>query len=67
MGAGSEELACHLYALLLQWGDAQFAASLARSGMKATTRVVGLLDYTAVTDFKQRFPKTYGLVPQHKE
>jgi len=67
MGAGSEELACHLYALLLQWGDRQFAESLAKSGTKATTRVVGLLDYRAVTDFKRRFPKTYGLVSLHEE
>ena len=67
MGAGSEELACHLYALLLQWGDRQFAESLVKSGPKATSRVVGLLDYTAVTDFKRRFPKTYGLVSQHEE
>ncbi|WP_374476280.1 hypothetical protein [Zoogloea sp.] len=67
MGAGSDELACHMYALLLQWGDAQFANTLTKSGAKATTRVVGLLDYTAVTDFKRRFPRTYGLVSQHEE
>lgn len=67
MGAGADEQACHLYALLLQWGDEVFAQSVAAGGAKARKSVVGLLDYAAVSGFKKRFPKTYGLVSSHDE
>jgi hypothetical protein len=66
-GAGAEEQACHLYSLLLKWGDQQFAAAVSKAGKKAKERIVGLLDYAAVTKFKKRFPTTYGLVSKHEE
>lgn len=67
IGAGSDEQACHLYALLLQWGDQPFAKVVSDAGPKAKERVVGLLDYAAVADFNRRFPKTYRLVATHEE
>ncbi|MEO7105014.1 MAG: hypothetical protein ABIZ09_01455 [Rhodoferax sp.] len=67
MGAGSDEMACHFHSLLVQWGDDAYAKMLVATGKKATVRVVGLLDYAAVPDFKKRFPKTYGLVSKHEE
>jgi hypothetical protein len=67
VGAGADEQACHLYSLLVQWGDAAFAETLLKAGPRAKERVIGLLDYAAVSGFKQRFPKTYGLVLQHEE
>ncbi|MBK9394918.1 MAG: hypothetical protein IPO35_13345 [Uliginosibacterium sp.] len=67
MGAGADEQACHLYTLLLKWGDESFAQTVASGGRKTRERVIGLLDYAAVTNFKKRFPKTYGLVSQHEE
>jgi hypothetical protein len=66
IGAGSDEQACHLYSLLLQWGDSPFAKVVSDAGSKAKERVVGLLDYAAVTDFNTRFPKTFGLVAKHE-
>lgn len=66
MGAGADEQACHLYTLLLKWGDVSFAQTVSTGGRKTKERVVGLLDYAAVKDFKKRFPKTYGLVSQHE-
>lgn len=65
MGAGSDEMACHFHSLLVQWGDDAFSKALVATGHKAKFRVVGLLDYAAVPDFKKRFPKTYGLVSKH--
>ena len=67
IGAGSEEQACHLYALLVQWGDQPFAKVVSDAGTKAKERVVGLLDYAAVTDSAKRFPKTYSLAVTHSE
>lgn len=67
VGAGAEEQACHLYALILEWGDEPFAESVSRAGRKARVAVVDLLDYAAVTDFNKRFPRTYGLVAKHGE
>lgn len=66
-GAAGEEQACHLYALLLKWGDTVFTCVLTTSGEKAKKSVIGLLDYAGVTNFKKRFPKTYGLVSVHEE
>lgn len=65
IGAGAEEQACHLYSLLLKWGDEPFAESVSRAGRKARVAVVDLLDYAVVTDFSKRFPRTYGLVTKH--
>lgn len=67
LGAGSDEMACHLLSLLVKWGDDAFARSLLAAGRKSKVRVVGLLDYAAVPDFKTRFPKIYGLVPEHED
>jgi hypothetical protein len=67
MGAGADEQACHLYTLLLVWGDESFSKTVSTGGAKATARAVGLLDYAAVADFKKRFPITYGLVSKHDE
>lgn len=67
IGAGSDEQACHLYALLLQWGDKPFAKVVSDADPKAKERVVGLLGYAAVTNFNKRFPETYRLVVTQEE
>jgi hypothetical protein len=61
IGAGAEAHACSVQALLLHWGDRQFAAALAKQSVQAREQAIGLLDYTAVANFQARFPRTYKL------
>jgi hypothetical protein len=61
IGAAGDAQACTLYALLLHWGDARYAQTLAKHSKDVRGDVVGLLDYAGIRRFERRFPKTYAL------
>ena len=61
IGAGADAQACNVYALLLRWGDDTFAQVTSEKPPSSRVRVVGLLDYAAVSEFQARFPHTYAL------
>lgn len=61
MGAGAEAHACSVQALLVHWGDKRFSQALAKQPGNVKEEALGLLDYTALTEFPSRFPKTYRL------
>lgn len=61
MGAGAEAHACSVRSLLEHWGDKAFAQILRRQTAGLRQQAIGLIDYTALLKFKQRFPETYLL------
>ena len=66
MGAGAEAQSCNLHVLLVHWGDDQFAKVTGKYDLKTRERVIGLLDYSAVVNFKTRFPRTYSLATHNE-
>jgi hypothetical protein len=56
-----DEESCHVFALLLKWGDGPFAQSVSHAGPKAKDRVIALLDNASIDDFNKRFPQTFAL------
>ncbi|MBZ4187211.1 hypothetical protein K7B09_12855 [Thermomonas sp. RSS23] len=61
IGAGAEAHACSVSALLEHWGDGVFARQLSMQPPKVREQAIGLIDYTALPNFKARYPKTYRL------
>jgi len=66
IGAGADTQACNLQTLLVHWGDAKFSKATNKFGPKTRDIVIDLLDYSAVSNFKARFPRTYDLA-KHAE
>lgn len=61
IGSGAEAHACSVRALLERWGDNTFARALSRQSAHVKDQAIGLLDYTGIPNFRQRYPKTYLL------
>ncbi|MBO9768781.1 MULTISPECIES: hypothetical protein [Xanthomonas] len=59
IGAGAEAHACSVSALLEHWGDQAFARHLSTQSPTVREKAIGLIDYTALPNFKARYPKTY--------
>ncbi len=60
-GAGADDHCATLWALLARWGDARYAAVLARQRLGVRRAVHADLEYTGGSKFARRFPRTYAL------
>lgn len=61
MGAGAEAHACSLRSLLEHWGDKAFSQTLTGQTARSRQQAIGLIEYTELPKFRQRFPETYQL------